>query len=73
MKAVFNEHIWHRRLDHLNKSSLELMQRHYVNCTNLEGSIVDCDVRTVGKKDQLVHPKNAQHADNIRTFPALLR
>ena len=53
---------WHRRLDHLNKRSLDLMNRKNGNGVAFDGSTVDCDVCAVGKSHQLAHPKKAKHA-----------
>ena len=46
------------------------MQGHDDNDINFDGIIltVDCDVCTVGKSHQLVHPKKAQHAGIIARF-----
>ena len=42
--AVSNAQLWHRRLGHLNKRSLELMQRHDGNGITFDSIIADCDV-----------------------------
>ena len=68
MNAVPNAQIWHRRLDHLNRRSLELIQRHDGNGITFDGTIADCDVCVVGKDQQLAHPKKAQHAGITRPF-----
>ena len=49
MNAMSNAQLWHRRLGHLNRKSLELMQRHNGNGTTFDGIIADCDVCAVGK------------------------
>ena len=66
--AVSNAQLWHRRLGHLNKRSLELMQRHDDNSITFESIIADCDVCAVAKGQQLAHQKKAQHAGITRAF-----
>ena len=68
MNTVSNAQLWHRRLGHLNRRGLELMQRHDGNGITFDGTIADCDVCTVGKGQQLAHPKKAQHAGISRPF-----
>ena len=53
MNAITNAHLWHRRLGHLNKRSLELIQRRYSNGVAFDGSIDHCDVYAVGKSHHL--------------------
>ena len=57
-----NAQVWHRRLGHLNKRSLELINRKSGNGVAFDGSIADCDVCAVGKNHQLAHPKQVSHA-----------
>ena len=68
MKVVSNAQLWHRRLGHLNRRILELMQRRDGNNITFDGTIADCDVCAVGKGQQLAHPKKAQHAGITRPF-----
>ena len=68
MNAMSNAQLWHRWMDHLNKRSLEVMQRHDGNGITFDGTIADCDVCAVGKDQQLAHPKKAQHAGITRHF-----
>ena len=68
MNAVSNAQLWHQRLGHLNRRSLELMQRHNGNGITFEGTIADCDVCAVGKDQQLAHPKKGQHGGITRPF-----
>ena len=68
MNAVSNAQLWHRRLGHLNRRSLELMQRHDGNDIAFDGTIADCEVFALGKGQQLAHPKKAQHAGITRPF-----
>ena len=62
MNAASNDQLWHRRLGHLNRRSLKLMQRYDGNGITFDGTIADCDVCAVGKGQQLAHPKKGQHA-----------
>ena len=62
MNATTNAQLWHRRLGHFNKRSLELMQRRDGNGVAFDGSIDHRDVCAVGKSHQLAHPKKAKHA-----------
>ena len=59
MNEMTNAQMLHHRLGHLNKRSLELMQRR-------DGSI--SDVCAVGKCHQLAHPKKAKHTDIMAPF-----
>ena len=68
MNAVSNAQLWHRRLGHLNRRSLELMQRHDGKGITCDGTIADCGVCTAGKGQQLAHPKKAQHVGITRPF-----
>ena len=68
MNAVSNAQFWHRRLGHLYRRSLELIQWHDGNGITFDGTIVDCDVCAVGKSQQLAHPKKAQHDGITRPF-----
>ena len=62
MTAMTNVQLWHRRLGHLNKRSLEPMQRRDGSGVVFDGLIDRCDVCAVGKSHQLAHPKKAKHA-----------
>ena len=44
MNAVDSAQVWHRRLGHLNKRSLEPMNRQNGNDVAFDGSIADSDV-----------------------------
>ena len=68
MNVMSNAQLWHRRLVHLNRRSLELVQRHDANGVTFDGTIADCDVCAVGKGQQLAHPKKPQHAGITRPF-----
>ena len=68
MNAMTNAQLWHRRLGHLNKRSLELIQRRDGKGVAFDGTIDHCDVCAVGKSHQLAHPKKAKHADITAYF-----
>ena len=68
MNAMTNAQLWYRRLEHLNKRSLELMQRRDGDGVAFDGLINHCDVCTVGKSHQLAHPKKAKNADITALF-----
>ena len=57
LNAVANAQLWHRRLGHLSKRALELMQRRDGHGITFDGSLADCDVCAMGKGRQLAHPK----------------
>ena len=66
MNAVSNAQLGPRRLVHLNRRSLELIQRHDGNGVTFDGTIADCNVCAVEKDQQLAHPKKAQLAGITR-------
>ena len=68
MNMMNNAQLWHRRLEHLNKRSLGLMQRRDGNGVAFDSSIDHCDVCAVGKSHQPAHPKKAKHADITAPF-----
>ena len=68
MNTLSNAQLWHRWLGHLNRKSLQLMQRHDAKGIIFDGTIADCDVCAVGKWQQLAHPKKARHAGITRPF-----
>ena len=68
MNVMTNAQLWHRRLGHLNKRSLELMQRHDGNDVAFDGSIDHCNVCVVGKSHQLAHSKKDKHATSRCSF-----
>ena len=68
INAMINAQLWHRRLGHLNKRSLEFMQRRDGNGVAFDGSIDHCDVCAMGKRHQLAHPTKGKHADITAPF-----
>ena len=63
MNTMTNAQLWHRRLGHLNKRSLELIPRRDGNGVAFDDPIDLCDVCAVRKSHQLAHPKKAKHAN----------
>ena len=68
MNAMTNAQLWHRRLGHLNKRILELVQRRDGNRVVFDGSIDHFDVCAVRKSHQLAHPKKVTHAGITAPF-----
>ena len=68
INAMTNAQLWHRRLGHLIKISLELMQRRDGNEVAFDGSIDHFDVCAEGKGHQLAHPRKAKHVDITAPF-----
>ena len=68
MNAKTNAQLWHRRLGHLNKRSMELMQRRDGNGVAFDGSTDHCDICAVGKSRQLAHPTKMKHDDITAPF-----
>ena len=68
MNAITNAQLRHRHLGHLNKKSLELMQRRDGNGVTFDGSIDHYDVCAVGKRHQLAHIQKAKDADITASF-----
>ena len=68
MNAVSHTQLWHRRLGHLHRRILELMQLHGGNGITFDGTIADRDVCTVRKDQQLAHPKKAEYDGINRSF-----
>ena len=62
MNAVANAQVWHRRLDHLNKRSLELINRKNGTGVAFGGYFANYVVCAVGKIHQLAHPKTTKRA-----------
>ena len=62
MQAAATATLWHRRMGHLNRKSLDLLTKVNSNGVSFEGTVPDCDVCAVGKSRQRAHPKTAdQH------------
>ncbi|CAN0476461.1 unnamed protein product, partial [Laminaria digitata] len=61
MQAAANANLWHRRLGHLNRKSLNLLKNLDNNGVSFDGPVPDCDVCAVGKSHQLTHPETADH------------
>ena len=61
MQAATNVNLWHRRLGHLNRKSLNLLKNLENNGVSFDGPVPDCDVCAVGKSHQPTHPKTTNH------------
>ena len=57
MNAVANVQLWHRWLIHLHARNLDILRKRDGTGITFEGAVSDCDVCTVGKAQQLAHPK----------------
>ena len=64
MNAVANAQVWHRRLGHLHTQSLGILRKRDGTSITIEEAVSDCDVCVVGRVQQLVHPKTANHKVN---------
>lgn len=60
INAVANAQVWHRRLGHLRKRSLELMNRRNGNGVAFDGSAADCDLCAEGGKSPAGSPQERQ-------------
>ena len=61
MQTTADATLWHRRLGHLNRKSLNVLKKCDNNGVSFDGTVADCDVCAVGKSQQLAHPKTADH------------
>ena len=65
MQAAATATLWHRRMGHLNRKSLDLLKKVNNNGVSFDGTVPDCDVCAVGKSRQRAHPKTAdQHVQH---------
>ena len=65
MQAATTATLWHRRMGHLNRKSLDLLKKVNNNGVSFDGTMPDCDVYAVGKSRQRSHPKTAdQHVQH---------
>ena len=62
--AVANAQVWHRKLGHLHAQSLNILRKRDSTGIVFKGTVSDCEVCTVGKAQQLAHPKTANHKVN---------
>ena len=51
--------LWHRRMGHINSSSLKILSKVDSNGLNCDGDGMACDVWAIGKSAQQAHPKKA--------------
>ena len=63
-----NAQLWHRRLKHLNKKILKLMQRCDSNGVAFDGSIDHCDVCAVVKVTSWLTPRRPNTPASRRPF-----
>eukprot|EP00752_Nemacystus_decipiens_P015693 g14006.t1 len=59
--------LWHRRLGHINRGSLDVLRKIDDNGVDYTGTFEACDVCAIGKSAQRAHPKNATY-DVSRPF-----
>ena len=75
MQAAATATLWHRRMWHLNRKSLDLLKKVNNNGVSFDGTVPDCDVGAVGKSRQRAHPKtvdqHVQHPFQL-VFPDLM-
>ena len=65
MQAAATATLWHRRMGHLNRKSLDLLKKVNNNEASFDGTVLDCVVCAVGKSRQRAHPKTAdQHVQH---------
>ncbi|CAM9315052.1 unnamed protein product, partial [Laminaria digitata] len=53
--------VWHRRLGHMNPRNMELLWRTDGNGINYTGTVSDCDICALGKRQQKAHPETTKH------------
>ena len=64
-QAVATATLWHRRMKHLNRKSLDLLKKVNSNGVSFDGTVPDCYLCAVAKSRQRVHPKTAdQHVQH---------
>ena len=65
MQAAATATLWHRRMGHLNRKSMDLLKKVNNNGVSFDGTVPDCDVCAVGKSRQRARPKTAdQHVQH---------
>ena len=65
MQAAASATLWHRRMGHINRKSLDLLKKVNNNGVSFDGTVPDCDVCAVVKSRQRAHPKTAdQHVQH---------
>ena len=65
MQAAATATLWHRRMGHLNRKSLDLLKKVNNNGVSFDGTVPNCDVCAVGKSRHRAHPKTAdQHVQH---------
>lgn len=61
MNAAADATFWHRRLGHLSRKSVDLLQKRDHSGVNFDWTVPNCDVCAMGKSHQLAHPKTVDH------------
>ena len=65
MQAAATATLWHRRMGHLNRKSLNLLKKVDNNGVSFDGTVPDCDICAVGESRQQAHPKTVdQHVQH---------
>ena len=65
MQAAATATLWHRRMGHLNRKSLDLLKKVNNKGVSFDGTVADCDVCAAGESRQRDHPKTAdQHVQH---------
>ena len=65
-QAAATATLWHRRMGHLNRKSLDLLKKVNNNGVSFDGTVPDCGVCAVGESRQRAHPKTAnQHLQHL--------
>ena len=65
MQAAATATLWHRRMGHLNRKSLDLLKKVNNNGVSFDGTVSDYDVCAVERSRQRAHPKTAdQHVQH---------
>ena len=53
--------LWHRRMEHINRKSIDVLRKQAGNGVEYNGDIQACVVCAVGKSEQQSHPKQATY------------
>ena len=64
IEEVTNAQVWHRRRGRPHAQSLDILRKRDETSTTFEGAVLDCNVCTVGKAQQLGNHKTANHKVN---------
>eukprot|EP00903_Cladosiphon_okamuranus_P015234 g14080.t1 len=53
--------LWHRRMGHINRTSLDVLRKEPDNGVDYTGDVTDCSACPLGKSTQQPHPKKADY------------